>query len=211
MSTYSCEIGGNVSTNAGGLRLRRYGSLHGSVLGLEVVLPDGTILDQLTSLRKDNTGLSCHMLSYRPNLQIQCTGYDLKQLFIGAEGTLGVVTGVSILAAPAPQASNNVMLALPKFENVLPLYKETKRQLSEILSAFEFMDRTVYDLAVKHGQGRALDPSEVEGAACFVLVETSGGKREHDEEVRIIRDVGHDIVAHYFVETEQLAREPHGS
>lgn len=112
-----------------------------------------------------------------------CTGYDLKQLFIGAEGTLGVVTGVSILAAPAPQASNNVMLALPKFENVLPLFKETKRQLSEILSAFEFMDRTVYDLAVKHGQGRALDPSDVEGAECFVLVETSGGKREHDEEV----------------------------
>ncbi|KAI0651746.1 FAD-binding domain-containing protein [Trametes meyenii] len=160
----SCQIGGNVSTNAGGLRLLRYGSLHGSVLGLEVVLPDGTILDQLTSLRKDNTG------------------YDLKQLFIGAEGTLGIVTGVSILAAPAPQASNNVMLALPKFENVLPLFKETKRQLSEILSAFEFIDRTVYDLAIKHGQGRALDPTEVEGAECFVLVETSGGKREHDEE-----------------------------
>ena len=94
------------------------------------------------------------------------------------------MTGVSILAAPAPQASNNVVLALPKFENVLPLCKETKRQLSEILSAFEFMDRTVYDLAVKHGQGRALDPQDVEGAECFVLVETSGGKREHDEEVR---------------------------
>ncbi|KAH9944485.1 FAD-binding domain-containing protein [Epithele typhae] len=160
----SCQIGGNVSTNAGGLRLLRYGSLHGSVLGLEVVLPDGTVLDQLTSLRKDNTG------------------YDLKQLFIGAEGTLGVVTGVSILAAPAPQASNNVILALPKFDNVQPLFKEVKRQLSEILSAFEYMDRTVYDLAVKHGQGRALDPQDVEGAECFVLVETSGGKREHDEE-----------------------------
>lgn len=110
-------------------------------------------------------------------------GYDLKQLFIGAEGTLGIVTGVSILAAPAPQASNNVMLALPKFENVQPLYKEAKRQLSEILSAFEYMDRTVYDLAVKHGQGRALDPQDVEGAECFVLVETSGGNREHDEVV----------------------------
>lgn len=93
------------------------------------------------------------------------------------------MTGVSILAAPAPQASNNVMLALPRFENVLPLFRETKRQLSEILSAFEFMDRTVYDLAVKHGQGRALNPEDVEGANCFVLVETSGGKREHDEEV----------------------------
>ncbi|TCD66383.1 hypothetical protein EIP91_001432 [Steccherinum ochraceum] len=160
----SCQIGGNVSTNAGGLRLLRYGSLHGSVLGLEVVLPDGTILDQLTTLRKDNTG------------------YDLKQLFIGAEGTLGIVTGVSILAAPAPQSTNNVVLALPKFDNVLPLFVEAKKQLSEILSAFEFFDREVYELAVKHGQGRALNEEDIEGAECFVLVETSGGKREHDEE-----------------------------
>ncbi|GLB36302.1 putative FAD linked oxidases, C-terminal domain [Lyophyllum shimeji] len=160
----SCQIGGNVATNAGGLRLLRYGSLHGTVLGLEVVLPDGTILDQLTTLRKDNTG------------------YDLKQLFIGAEGTLGVITGVSILTPPAPQASNNVILALPSFKNVLPLYEIVKRQLSEILSAFEYIDRTSYDLAVKHGQGRALSDDEVEGAACFVLVETSGGRREHDEE-----------------------------
>lgn len=111
------------------------------------------------------------------------TGYDLKQLFIGAEGTLGVVTAVSILTPPAPQASNNVILALPRFENVLPLYKTVKRQLSEILSAFEYMDRNSYNLAVKHGQGRALSEEEVEGAECFVLVETSGGKREHDEAV----------------------------
>lgn len=160
----SCHIGGNVSTNAGGLRLLRYGSLHGSVLGVEVVLPDGTILDQLTTLRKDNTG------------------YDLKQLFIGSEGTLGIITGVSILTPPAPQASNNVILALPHFDNVRPLYQTVKRQLSEILSAFEFIDRTAYDLAVKHGQGRALNEEDVEGAQCFVLVETSGGRREHDEE-----------------------------
>ncbi|PPQ67357.1 hypothetical protein CVT24_011540 [Panaeolus cyanescens] len=160
----SCQIGGNVATNAGGLRLLRYGSLHGTVLGLEVVLPDGTILDQLTTLRKDNTG------------------YDLKQLFIGAEGTLGVITAVSILTPPAPQASNNVILALPSFDNVLPLYQTVKRHLSEILSAFEFIDRTAYDLAVKHGQGRALSEDDVEGAECFVLVETSGGRREHDEE-----------------------------
>lgn len=160
----SCQIGGNVATNAGGLRLLRYGSLHGSVLGLEVVLPDGTIMDQLTTLRKDNTG------------------YDLKQLFIGSEGTLGIITGVSILTPPAPQASNNVILALPKFENVLPLFQQTKRQLSEILSAFEFIDRTAYDLAVKHGQGKGLTEEETEGAECFVLVETSGGRKDHDEE-----------------------------
>ncbi|KAH6917236.1 D2HGD protein [Coprinopsis sp. MPI-PUGE-AT-0042] len=160
----SCQIGGNVSTNAGGLRLLRYGSLHGTVLGIEAVLADGTILDNLTTLRKDNTG------------------YDLKQLFIGAEGTLGVVTGVSILTPPAPQSSNNVILALPSFNNVLPLYREVKEHLSEILSAFEFMDRRSYDLAVKHGQGKALSEEEVEGAECFVLLETSGGRKEHDEE-----------------------------
>jgi FAD/FMN-containing dehydrogenase len=84
----SCHIGGNVATNAGGLRLLRYGSLHGTVLGLEVVMPDGTIIDQLSTIRKDNTG------------------YDLKQLFIGAEGTLGVITGVSILTPPMPQVRN---------------------------------------------------------------------------------------------------------
>ncbi|KAH9064059.1 FAD-binding domain-containing protein [Lactarius vividus] len=160
----SCQIGGNVSTNAGGLRLLRYGSLHGSVLGLEVVLPDGTILDNLSTLRKDNTG------------------YDLKQLFIGAEGTLGVVTGVSILTSAAPRAVNNVILALPRFENVLPLFKSTRRHLSEILSAFEFIDRTAYELAVKHGQGKGLTKEESEGADCFVLLETSGGSKEHDEE-----------------------------
>jgi hypothetical protein len=80
----SCVIGGNVSTNAGGLRLLRYGSLHGSVLGLEVVLADGTVLDMLSTLRKDNVG------------------FDVKQLFIGSEGALGVVTRVAILAAPLP-------------------------------------------------------------------------------------------------------------
>lgn len=86
----SCHIGGNVATNAGGLRLLRYGSLHGTVLGLEVVMPDGTIIDQLSTLRKDNTG------------------YDLKQLFIGAEGTLGIITGVSILTPPMPQVGFNL-------------------------------------------------------------------------------------------------------
>lgn len=170
-----------MSTNAGGLRLLRYGSLHGSVLGLEVVLPDGTILNQLSSPRKDNTG---NHPRYWIVLKVcsNIIGYDLKQLFIGAEGTLGVVTGVSILAAPAPQATNNVVLALPRFENVLPLFVEVKRQLSEILSAFEFFDRSSYELSVKHGQGRALNAEDIEGAECFVLVETSGGKREHDEE-----------------------------
>jgi len=109
-------------------------------------------------------------------------GYDLKQLFIGAEGTLGVVTGVSILTPTAPRVVNNVILALPTFENVLPLFKLARGHLSEILSAFEFIDRTAYELAVRHGQGKGLSDEEIEGAQCFVLLETSGSKREHDEE-----------------------------
>lgn len=78
----SCQIGGNVATNAGGLRVIRYGSLRGTVLGLEVVLPDGRLLDSLSTLRKDNTG------------------FDLKQIFIGSEGSVGIITGVSLLTAP---------------------------------------------------------------------------------------------------------------
>ncbi|KAG8219932.1 hypothetical protein J3R82DRAFT_930, partial [Butyriboletus roseoflavus] len=163
----SCQIGGNLSTNAGGLRLLRYGSLHGTVLGLEVVLPDGTVLDQLSTLRKDNTG------------------YDLKQLFIGGEGTLGVITGVSILTPPAPQASNNIFLALPHFKNVLPLFQTVKRQLGEILSAFEYIDRTAYDMGLDHGLGPILNPDEVGDAQCFILAETSGGNQEHDLEASI--------------------------
>ena len=92
---------------------------------------------------------------------------------------------MSILTTAAPQASNNAFLALPSFKNVLPLFVKTKQHLSEILSAFEFIDRDAYDLAVRHGQGRALAEEEAEGAECFVLLETSGGKREHDEEVSL--------------------------
>ena len=90
-SSASCEVGGNVATNAGGLRLIRYGSLKGSVLGMEAVLPDGTVLDMMTTLHKDNTG------------------YDLKQLFIGSEGTLGIITKVAVASAVRP-VNRNVLL-----------------------------------------------------------------------------------------------------
>ncbi|KAJ9213997.1 hypothetical protein DTO166G4_4442 [Paecilomyces variotii] len=155
----SCHIGGNVATNAGGLRLLRYGSLHGNVLGIEAVLPDGTILDGLSTLRKNNTG------------------YDLKQLFIGAEGTIGIITGVSILCPPRPKAVNVAYFGLESFDQVRQAYKEAKGQLSEILSAFELMDGRTQNLVHKvTGNKRPLEGDY----PFYCLIETSGSNAEHD-------------------------------
>jgi FAD/FMN-containing dehydrogenase len=108
----SCFVGGNVSTNAGGIRLLRYGSLHGSVLGLEAVLADGTILSSLTTLRKDNTG------------------YDLKQLFIGSEGHLGIITKVALLAPPLPPSTKVAMFGCRDFAAVRGLFSLTSRRFA---------------------------------------------------------------------------------
>ena len=112
----SCHIGGNAATNAGGLRLLRYGSLHGSVLGLEAVLADGTIMDCMSEMRKDNTG------------------YDMKQLFIGSEGTLGIITKLNVLLATKPQAVNVAFLGVESFQNVKEVYRKARKMLGEILS-----------------------------------------------------------------------------
>eukprot|EP00074_Homo_sapiens_P063359 XP_011510037.1 D-2-hydroxyglutarate dehydrogenase, mitochondrial isoform X2 [Homo sapiens] len=182
----SCHIGGNVATNAGGLRFLRYGSLHGTVLGLEVVLADGTVLDCLTSLRKDNTG------------------YDLKQLFIGSEGTLGIITTVSILCPPKPRAVNVAFLVTcvppacgpgsprparlphpalrtpgcPGFAEVLQTFSTCKGMLGEILSAFEFMDAVCMQLVGRHLHLA----SPVQESPFYVLIETSGSNAGHDAE-----------------------------
>ncbi|KAL8953839.1 MAG: hypothetical protein Q9222_000348 [Ikaeria aurantiellina] len=173
----SCQIGGTVATNAGGLRLLRYGSLHGNVLGLEVVLPDGTIVDDLTTLRKNNTG------------------YDLKQLFIGGEGTLGVITGVAILCPQRPSAVNVAFLGLESFEKVQQTYGEAKRQLSEVLSAFELMDGRSQELVSSVTERRR--PLEGEHPF-YCLVETSGSNADHDNEKleKFLEHVmGHDMVS----------------
>ncbi|GAA5980599.1 hypothetical protein JCM10908_001703 [Rhodotorula pacifica] len=172
----SCHIGGNISTNAGGLRLLRYGSLHGTVLGIEAVLPDekGTILSVnmpgdggAGALRKDNTG------------------YDLKQLFIGAEGTLGVVTGVSILTPRLPNAYNVAVLSVPDFKSVQTVFKETRTHLGEILSAFEFFDHEGLEMVLEHTGAKSPFESQPEEGAekpFYVLIETSGSNKDHDDE-----------------------------
>ena len=155
----SCHIGGNVATNAGGLRLLRYGSLHGNVLGLEAVLADGTVVDSLSTMRKNNTG------------------YDLKQLFVGSEGTIGIVTGVSILCPPRPKAVNVAYFGVESYEKLTRAYKEAKGQLSEILSAFELMDGRTQQLVHQTTGNRY--PLEGE-YPLYCLVETSGSNAEHD-------------------------------
>lgn len=159
----SCTIGGNVATNAGGVRFLRYGSLHGNVTGLQVVLADGTILNDLHRCRKDNTG------------------YDLKQLFIGSEGTLGVITAVSMLTPPLPASVNVALLMVAHFEIVPKIFQEARLRLGEIMSAFEFWDSGAHHLAVKYFPSSArVFPNKDE--AFYVLVETYGSNSKHDQE-----------------------------
>jgi len=157
----SCHIGGNVATNAGGLRLLRYGSLHGNVLGLEAVLPDGTIVDDLSKLRKNNTG------------------YDLKHLFIGGEGTIGIITAVSIVCPQRSKAQNVAFFGLESFAKMQLAFREAKAQLSEILSAFELMDGQSQDLVHRVTQNKR--PLE-NRYPFYCLIETSGSNTDHDSE-----------------------------
>uniref|UniRef100_A0A7S3LNH3 FAD-binding PCMH-type domain-containing protein n=1 Tax=Aplanochytrium stocchinoi TaxID=215587 RepID=A0A7S3LNH3_9STRA len=160
-SSGTCMIGGNVASNAGGIRFMRYGSLHTNVLGLETVLPDGTVLDLLSSLRKDNTG------------------YDIKQLFIGSEGTLGVITKVA-LATPASSSSHNVaVLGLKNYDTVALCIARAREYMGEILSACEYWDEKSMELVSEN-----LDIKEPfsQRHPFYLLFETSGSDNEHDVE-----------------------------
>ncbi|CAB3989332.1 D-2-hydroxyglutarate dehydrogenase, mitochondrial [Paramuricea clavata] len=155
----SCMIGGNIATNAGGLRLLRYGSLHGTVLGLEAVLPNGQIIDTLSTCRKDNTG------------------YHLKHMFIGSEGTLGVITAASIMVPYLPRSINVALLGCQSFEDLQRIFKAAKSMLGEVLSAFEMMD---YD-SVKASEFIGLQ-NPIGENNFYALIETSGSDAAHDEE-----------------------------
>lgn len=164
----SCQIGGNVATNAGGSRFIRYGSLRGSVLGLEAVLPDGRILDTLTTLRKDNTG------------------YDLKQLMIGGEGTLGIITRVAIACPVKSSSVDTVIVKVDKFDDVTALLRLAKDKLGEILSAYEFMDAQSVSLATEH-LSHVSDPLPGDGEQSIdgggmVLIECAGSNGAHNRE-----------------------------
>jgi FAD/FMN-containing dehydrogenase len=127
-----CEIGGNLSTNAGGLGVLRYGSARDLVLGLEVVLPDGRIWEGLRSLRKDNTG------------------YDLKQLFIGAEGTLGIITASVLKLCPRPQSTATACIAVRDPAAAAELLVHLRATCGDTISAFELISRSCLDLVFKN-------------------------------------------------------------
>jgi len=148
----SATIGGLISTNAGGVHVLRYGMMRDLVLGIEAVLPDGRVFRGLKGLRKDNTG------------------YDLKQLFIGAEGTLGVVTGACLKLFPRPRAHQVALAAVASPERALALLHRMKAATGAV-AAFEIMNRLSVDLVVKNVP-MSRDP--LPGAPFMVLIEFEG-------------------------------------
>ena len=149
----SCQIGGNLSTNAGGEAVLRYGNARDLVLGLEVVLPDGRVWDGLRGLRKDNTG------------------YDLKQLFIGAEGTLGVVTAAVLKLFPRPTATATAFLGVADPATAVALLSVLRGAVGDRLTGFELMSRLCLELVLRHVPDTA-DPLR-EAHLWYVLVELS--------------------------------------
>jgi FAD/FMN-containing dehydrogenase len=135
----SSQVGGNLSTNAGGIHVLRYGNARDAVLGIEVVTADGEIWDGLRALRKDNTG------------------YDLKHLFIGAEGTLGIITAAVLKLFPRPREVQTLFAAVPDPEKVLGLLSLARELTSDGIFAFEMISRFALELVTRHTAG-ARDP-----------------------------------------------------
>ena len=152
----TATIGGVLSTSAGGVNVLRYGSARAFALGLEVVLADGRMLDMLRTLHKDNTG------------------YDLKQLFIGAEGTLGVITAAALKLFPKPETVATGLIACPAPESAVALLRALQQATGGLLSAFEFFPRTGLELVLARIP-QTRDPFALP-SPWYVLAEAGGGK-----------------------------------
>jgi D-lactate dehydrogenase (cytochrome) len=151
----SCRIGGNLSTNAGGIAVLRYGNARELALGLEVVLPDGQVWDGLRGLRKDNTG------------------YDLKHLFIGAEGTLGIITAATLKLFPRPKAVETAFVGFRRVDDAMEVFARARAATGDQLTAFELIPRFGLDIVVKHAG--AVDPIS-ERFPWYALIEISSSQ-----------------------------------
>ncbi len=149
----SCQIGGNLSTNAGGINVVRYGTARSQVLGLEVVLADGTVWDGLKTLRKNTAG------------------YDLKQLFIGSEGTLGVITAASLRLYPLPTTRQTALVAINDASQAVPLLAALRGELADQVEAFELISAIAFEFVEKHIEG-ARNPFDA-AYPWYVLLETT--------------------------------------
>ncbi|MFC1695454.1 FAD-binding oxidoreductase [Pseudomonadota bacterium] len=156
----SATIGGNIATNAGGNGVIRYGMMREQLLGLEAVLADGTIISSMNNVIKNNTG------------------YDLKQMFVGSEGTLGIITRAVLRLRPLPRSQNTAFVALDSFEKLGRFLQTMDSALGGTLSAFEVMWNDFYSLIIGDGKkhGSPLDLSY----PFYVLLESSGGDEEDD-------------------------------
>ncbi len=174
----SCTIGGTLATNAGGNEVIRYGMTREQVLGIEVVLADGSIINSMKSLIKNNTG------------------YDLKQIFIGSEGTLGIITRAVLRLRPKPKSRNTAFLAADSFDDVMHLLAEVKSQLGGTLSSFEVMWKSFYDFMSTDPNIR---PPKMDAShPYYILLEATGSNPESDDACFI------DILGELF-ETNSLA------
>ncbi len=156
----SATVGGNISTNAGGLRVLRYGMMRNLVLGIEAVLADGTVLTSLNRMLKNNAG------------------YDLKQLFIGSEGTLGVVTRAELRLVSRTRSQETLLASLPSFEAMVGLLGRLDSGLGGQLAAFEALWGNYYDYNTTPAAGNAAPLPR--GAPYYVIAESLGGDPEHD-------------------------------
>lgn len=185
----SATLGGAISTNAGGNRVLRYGMAREMVLGLEAVLADGTVIPAMNHLIKNNAG------------------YDLKQLFIGSEGTLGLVTRAVLRLRPRPVSQSVALLAVDRFDALAPLLRALDSGLGGALSAFEVMWPEFYELVTTTpAQGRPVVPP---GHAFYVLVEAFGADAEADAErfVQVLGQALNDgLVADAVIASSQAER-----
>ena len=155
----SCTIGGNLSTNAGGINVLRYGMARDLVLGIEVVLANGKIWSNLTSLRKDNRG------------------YDLKQLFIGSEGTLGIITSAVLKLFPAPRNIETALFAIPNTDAAIELLGLARNASADLLNAYELVSRIGMEMVIKHIPG-AKEPIK-DKYEWYVLIEFSSSSKNN--------------------------------